>query len=108
MTKEEILERSRSENQNKDVYDLEVQSKAAKAAFFASPILCAAVSILQLVFTGTVSAGIWAVLFGMFTVTFLVKFLNMHKKHELFVCVCYFAIFVMLTVVYMFQLTGRL
>lgn len=108
MTKEEILEKSRNENQNRDVYDLEVQNKAAKVAYFSCPVLCLAVSVLQFVFTKTVSAGIWTVLFGMFAVTFFVKFINMHKKHELFVFLCYAVIFVMLLVVYIFQLTGRI
>ena len=35
MTREEILEKSRSENQNKDYADLEAQSKAALVAYYA-------------------------------------------------------------------------
>ncbi|MCQ2597303.1 MAG: DUF6442 family protein [Treponema sp.] len=108
MTKDEILEKSRNENQNKDVYDLEIQNKAARVAYFSAPVLCVLVSVLQFIFTKTVSAGIWTVLFGMFAVTFLVKFLAMHKKHELLVFLCYLVIFVMLLTVYVFQLTGRI
>lgn len=39
MKKEEILEKSRKENKNKDVYAIEVESKAAKYAAIALVIL---------------------------------------------------------------------
>lgn len=108
MTKEEILEKSRNENQNKDVYDLEVQNKAIRTAYFSAPVLCVIVSLLQFIFTKTVSAGFWTILFGMFTVTFFIKFLHMHKKHELIVCLCYLIIFILLFITYIFQLAGRI
>lgn len=108
MTKEEILEKSRNENQNKDVYDLEVQNKAARVAYFSVPVLCAVISIFQFIFEKTVSAGLWSVVFGMFSVTFLVKFIHMHKKHELIVFLCYLVICVLLFITYIFQLTGRI
>ena len=36
MTKEEILEKSRSDNGGKDIEDLEVQKTAARIAYFSS------------------------------------------------------------------------
>ena len=51
MTKEEILEQSRKENNDKDIVDLEVQKTAAVAAYFSSFGLCAFVSILNWIFT---------------------------------------------------------
>lgn len=107
MTKEEILERSRNENQDKDIYDLEVQNIAAKAGYFTGPLICIIVSILQFIFTKTVSLGYLVVIFGMFSITFLVKFGKMHKKHELFVFICYLVLFILSLIAYIFQLTGR-
>ena len=40
MTKEEILEKSRNENQNKDYADLEAQSKGALVAYYAGFVFC--------------------------------------------------------------------
>ena len=108
MTKEEILEQSRKENNDKDVFDLEVQKTAATAAFFSSFGLCAFVSILSWIFTKRVSVQCWMIFFGMLTVAFGVKFFKMKKLHELFVALGYLAIFILLTAVFILQLTGRL
>ena len=108
MTKEEILEQSRKENNDKDVFDLEVQKRAATAAFFSSFGLCAFVSILSWIFTKRVSVQCWMIFFGMLTVAFGVKFFKMKKLHELFVALGYLAIFILLTAVFILQLTGRI
>ena len=108
MTKEDILAQSRNENNDKDVFDLEVQKTAARAGFFSSFGLCAFVSIISWIFTKRVSVQCWMIFFGMLTVTFFVKFFKMKKLHELFVAIGYFAIFVLLTIVFILQLTGHL
>ena len=108
MTKEEILEQSRKENNDKDVFDLEVQKTAAMAAYFSSLGLCAFVSILSWIFTKRVSVQCWMIFFGMLTVAFSVKFFKMKKLHELFVAIGYLAIFILLTVVFILQPTGRI
>ena len=106
MTKEEILEQSRKENNDKDIVDLEVQKTAAVAAYFSSFGLCAFVSILNWIFTKKVSVQCWMIFFGMLTVAFFVKFIKLKKLHELFVALGYLAIFIALTVVFIIQLTG--
>ena len=106
MTKEEILEQSRKENNDKDIVDLEVQKTAAVAAYFSSFGLCAFVSILNWIFTKKESVQCWMIFFGMLTVAFFVKFIKLKKLHELFVALGYLAIFIALTVVFIIQLTG--
>ncbi len=108
MTKEEILEQSRKENNDKDIFDLEVQKTAAIAAYFSSLGLCVFVSILNWIFTKRISVQCWMIFFGMLSIAFFVKFFKMKKWHELFVALGYLAIFIALTVVFIFQLTGRL
>lgn len=108
MTKEEILEQSRKENNDKDIYDFEVQKTAAMAAYFSSLGLCAFVSVISWIFTKRVSVQCWMIFFGMLTVAFFVKFIKLKKLHELFVALGYLAIFILLTVVFILQLTGRL
>ena len=108
MTKEEILEQSRKENSNKDVFDLEVQKTATTAAYFSSLGLCAFVSILSWIFTKRIGLQCWLIFFGMLCVTFFVKFFKMKKTHELFVALCYLVIFILLTIVYILQLKGIL
>ena len=108
MTKDEILAQSRKENNDKDVFDLEVQKMAARAAFYSSFGLCIFVSIISWIFTKHVSVQCWMIFFGMLTITFFVKFFKMKKLHELFVALGYLVIFILLTVVFILQLTGRI
>ena len=108
MTKDEILAQSRKENNDKDVFDLEVQKTAARAAFYSSFGLCVFVSIISWIFTKHVSVQCWMIFFGMLTVTFFVKFFKMKKLHELFVALGYLVFFILLTVVFILQLTGRI
>ncbi|HBG66607.1 MAG TPA: hypothetical protein DDW78_09075 [Treponema sp.] len=108
MTKEEILDKSRADNGNKDIYDVEVQKKAATAAYFSSFALCVFASLISWLCTRRVSAQCWIVFFGMLSVAFFVKFFKMKKLHELFVALGYLAIFVLLTVLFVFQLTGKI
>ena len=61
MTREEILEQSRKENNNKDIFDFEVQKIATRAAFYSSFGLCALVSILSWIFTKRLSAQCWMI-----------------------------------------------
>ena len=108
MTKEEILEHSRKENNDKDAFDLEVQKTAATAAYFSSFGLCAFVSILNWIFTKRVSAQCWMIFFGMLSIAFFVKFFKMKKLHEFFVALGYLAVFIALTVVFILQLKGAI
>src|SRR5574344_2597107 len=95
MTKEEILAKSRDENRNEDLIDLEVQSIAAKVGIYVSFLLCAAISIVEFVFTKKVSLQCWLVFTGIEATIFLIKFIKMHKKHELFVCIFYSMAFIL-------------
>ena len=108
MTKEEILEQSRNENNNKDMFDFEVQKTAVVAAYFSSFGLCLFVSALNWIFTRRINVQCWIIFFGMLTVAFFVKFFKMKKWHELFVALCYLAIFILLSLVFILQITGRI
>ncbi len=89
MTKEEILEKSRSENKNQDIYDVETQNKAARYSIYATSLLCCVLIILQLVLNRTLSFELLMILCGMESVLFITKYVKMHKKHELFVAMLY-------------------
>lgn len=108
MTRDEILSKSREENNGKDIADLDVQKTAATAAYFSSLGLCSLVSILSWIFTGRISVQCWMIFFGMLFVAFTVKFIKRKKLHELFVAVFYLLVFIALTVVFILELTGKL
>ena len=108
MTKEEILEKSRKDNGDKDMYDSEVQKNAAFIAYFASFGLCVFVSVLNWIFTRRVSVQCWIVFFGMLCIAFFVKFGKLRKLHELFVALGYLVILLMLVGVFVLELSGKL
>ena len=108
MTKEEILEKSRNENQNKDYADLEAQSKGALVAYYSGFVFCLICAVLELIFKRTVNAGVWVILFGMLSTAFLVKYIRLRKKHELFVFLAYLFGFCFNVVLFLFQLMGKI
>ncbi|MBQ5472160.1 MAG: hypothetical protein IIT58_09205 [Treponema sp.] len=108
MTKEEILEKSRSDNGGKDIEDLDVQKTAATVAYFSSFGLCLLVSVLNWIFTKQIKTECWIILFGMACVAFFVKFIKLKKLHELFVALGYLLIFATLLVLFILQLCGKI
>ncbi len=108
MTKEEILEKSRSDNAGKDIEDLEVQKAAATVAYFSSFGLCLLVSVLNWIFARHIKVECWIVFFGMCCVVFFVKFAKLKKLHELFVALGYLLIFAGLLVLFILQLYGKI
>ncbi|MDD5928458.1 MAG: DUF6442 family protein [Spirochaetales bacterium] len=108
MTKEEILEKSRSDNAGKDIEDLEVQKRAATIAYFSSFGLCILISVLNWIFTRQIKIECWIVFFGMVCIVFFVKFVKLKKLHELFVALGYLLIFIALLILFILQLSGKI
>lgn len=89
MTKEEILKKSRNENQNADVYDLEVQKSAVKIAFITGLLLILVISAVIFIVKHEFCAELYMLFAGMETVLFGYKYAKMKKKHELMVTLLY-------------------
>lgn len=88
MTKDEILEKSRKENRNLDIEDLEIQSKGKSIAFGVSGLFCVVFFIINRIF-GDYPFDLGAIYFSMYSALFFYKFLKRRKKHELFVAIFY-------------------
>lgn len=89
MTKEEILNKSRNENKNQDLYDSETQKTAAKMAVYSGVIICLVINVITAVFLKKACYEALMMLCGMEGALFWVKFAKIHKKHELFVSLLY-------------------
>lgn len=89
MNREEILEKSRVENQNKDIADIEASKSAIRAGWIVTVFLAAAATVIDAVVFGRAAYEIlFAVLAGL-AVVFFCKYAKLKKKHELFVAVIY-------------------
>ncbi len=95
MDKDEILERSRKENKDRDFVDMEAQAKAYSIAVHVGGLICGVLAVLHVIFTEDLDYGIWTVYFSVLAAMMLVKFTKLHKRHELVIGLIYLACCVM-------------
>ena len=89
MEKEEILQKAQKENKGKDLADLEASRKGTLFGYTIGGILAVALCVIDFVFTKRFPYGPMAGLVSMVFIAFLVKYITLRKKHELFVTICY-------------------
>lgn len=82
MNKEEILEKSRSENKNKDIYEQEVLKQASTTAVKVMMTLALIFSIVQISVGGGTNWSSWALVFSGYMTTAWVKYIKLRRKHE--------------------------
>lgn len=104
MDKNEILEKSRKENKNKDVYEMEITSKASSIAYRVGGILCCLTALIEVIFTDSINFTSWMIFFGMLSTLFILKYIKMHKKHELIIAILYVTCFILFAVKYALSL----
>ena len=106
MNREEILEKSRQENKGTDEMELIILNSAGKPAAQTGMLVCCAVAVLQVAFTDSMSYESWMIYFSILGTLFTVKFIKLHKKHELLLAVLFSASFVFFTVLFVHRLVG--
>lgn len=89
MNKEEILEKSRAENKNKDIYEQEVLRQASTSASIVMTCLASIFFMMQMLIGGGANWGLWAVLLSANMTTFWVKYIRLRRKHEFVMAVIY-------------------
>ena len=83
MDKQEILERSRKENANRDEMEKGTLTRAGQKAFSVGGLVCALIIILEALLKEDVSFSTWCVYLSMTGTVFIVKYLKLRRKHEL-------------------------
>lgn len=83
MNREEILERSRQENKNRDEMERDAMARAGQKACAVGGMLCAVIIILEAFFAKQVNMSTWAVYLSMTGTMLMVKYMHLKKKHEL-------------------------
>lgn len=87
MDKDEILEKSRNENRNRDIYEQEVLKQANTSAVLVMTGLAMIFCMVQLFVGGGVNYGIWAIVISANTATFWVKYIKLRRRHELLIAI---------------------
>ena len=89
MTRDEILEKSQNENKGKDFAEMEIIKKALMSGWVVTVCLIGVVLIFNGIVLGYEDKGsLFAVMSGLFLV-FLIKYIKLRKKHELFITIAY-------------------
>ena len=89
MNKEEILEKSRAENKNKDIYEQEILKQASSSAVIVMMVLATVFFAVQIFVGGGANWGIWALVFSANMTTLWVKYIKLRRKHELVMAIAY-------------------
>lgn len=106
MDKDEILKRSREENKDRDLVDLEASHKANECAYTAGILISSLLSVLHAIFRDSVNYAVWTVMFGMMATIMLVKYAKLKKRHELLLGLGYLALDIFFFVFYLRDVLG--
>ena len=104
MEKEDILEISRREHQNRDLAELEASVQAGNLAGRVGAGVCCLVSALFVRAGHTVLLGPWVIYFSILGTHALVKFLKLKRKTDLVLTVLYLVMFLLFLVFFIRRL----
>ena len=106
MNREDILKMAQEENKGRDEADIEAQHKGAYKAYFVGIILIILVNVVEGFVLDRINYGGTAAVFAMGFTAFLIKYITLRKKHELFVALMYGGFTVMWFVLWILMLCG--
>ena len=106
MNKDDILARSRAENQGADQYEMQILEKAGKLSAQVGMLACCAIAVASAAVTGRVSFGCWVIYFAILSTLFWTKWLYLKKRHEGILSVIYTAAGALFAVLFALELAG--
>lgn len=89
MNKEEILEKSRKENKNQDVFEKEILKEGGNIGAMTAAILATVFFVIQIFVGGGMNYGLYAVVFSIPAAGFVVKAIRLKRRHEIIVAAIY-------------------
>ena len=106
MQKDEILKKSRMENKNMDEREMSVLASAGKLAARVGMLMCCVIAVLEVLFTDRINYASWMIYFSILGTIFTMKYLKLHRRHELLLAILYDGLFVFFTVMFVIRLIG--
>ena len=89
MTREEILEKSQNENKGKDIVEEEFIKKGFLVCWIVSLVAASMVAVIEAIVLEKQNSGLFFTLMSGLFAFFLIKYIKLRKKHELFITVMY-------------------
>lgn len=87
MNKDDILARSRAENQGTDEYERVVLEKAGKLSAQVGLLACCAIAIISVLVTERVNYACWVIYFSIHASLFWSKYRHLRRRHELMLAI---------------------
>ena len=104
MQKEEILEISRKEHQNRDLAELDATVQAGSLAARIGAGMCCLVSVLFVRAVHMMPLGPWVIYFSIIATHALVKYAKLRRKTDLILSLVYLAMFLLFLVFFVLRL----
>lgn len=106
MDKEEILRKSRNENQNRDIYELEVINKAQRIGGLTALFVTLALMIIDRLIFDVTNYGYFLVIESAVMGLWIYKAVKMRKRHEIPLAVLWTVLAIYAAVMAMLDLIG--
>lgn len=104
MKKEEILEKAKKENQQKDFALIEAENKAVKIAALSTLILSTIYYIAGILITGKSNYGWYSIIALYCTIIFGIRGIKSHRKIDIIISIIWFLVTIITTYSYMTNL----
>lgn len=104
MDREEILQKSRTENKNQDFYEQEVLKQACTNAVIVMMVLATIFFAIQIFVGGGMNWSLYALVLSANMTVFWVKYVRLRRKHELVIAIIYTICVVILSGVHIYDL----
>ena len=95
MNKNDILNASRNDHQNKDLAEIEVVYQAGSHASRVGALVCCMLSLLSSTLAHTMIYSPWVIYFSILTTQWFVRFIQMKQKSDLVLTVLFFILSVL-------------
>lgn len=106
MKKEDILEKSRKENKNKDLADLEISAQAGNIGGRVGACVCCLISLVFYWVTETLLLSPWIIYFSILGTHYLVKYSRIQRKTDLAITLLYYAMCILALIFFVIRLVG--
>lgn len=109
MNKEEILEKSRKENRNKDVYEEELIKQGSAIVNIVMVILATVFFVIQAFTGGGINYGLYAIVFCHAMVLSWIKWRKLRQRQQFLLSLLYTVCVLLFSIVHIYTLiTGNL
>ena len=106
MNKEEILSRSRKEMKNSDLVEMQTSHQAWNIAGSVGATMCILISVIARILTSHYIVSPWIIYFSIQGTIWLVRFIKLKKKTDLFSSLFFIVLAIVLFIVQVMQFMG--